>query len=240
MSMAEDQRVFVLVHGAWHGGWCWRRVADNLRARGHVVYTPTLTGLADRSHLMSSSVTLRTHADDVINLIRWERLENVCLVGHSYGGFVTSLVAEEIGDKLSSFVFLDAFAPEDGEDRLAMINPAVRAEIEAGLARGDPGRAPPPASYFKVRSADDIAWVDSLMTPQPNGAWVGALKLTGARDRVAKKSYIRAGEYPSEAFDRAMAKCRAKGGWECLTLAAGHDVMVDAPAELADALVRLA
>ncbi len=238
--MAEAQRTFVLVHGAWHGGWCWRRVADILRERGHIVFTPTLTGLADRSHLMSADIMLQTHADDVINLILWERLDNVCLVGHSYGGFVTSLVAEEVGDKISSFIFLDAFAPEDGDDRLKMINPAVRAEIEAAAARGEVSRAAPPASYFRVQSPEDIAWVDSLMTPQPNGVWHGAIKLTGARERVARKAYIRAGKYPSESFDAAMAKCGKRPGWECLTLDAGHDIMVDAPRELADTLIRLA
>ena len=139
--MSDARKTFVLVHGAWHGGWCWRRVADILRARGHLVYTPTLTGLADRSHLLSRDITLQTHADDIINLIKWEGLDDVCLVGHSYGGFVISLVAEAIHDKLSSFVFLDAFAPDDGDDRLAMINPAVRADIvaaggEAGGLRG--------------------------------------------------------------------------------------------------------
>jgi pimeloyl-ACP methyl ester carboxylesterase len=238
--MSDQQRTFVLVHGAWHGGWCWRRVADILRAKGHVVYTPTLTGLADRSHLMSKDITLKTHADDVANLIRWERLENVCLVGHSYGGFVISLVAEDVGDKLSSFVFLDAFVPADGEDRLAMINPAVRAEIEAGTARGEVSRAAPPASYFRVQAPEDIPWVDSLMTPQPNGTWMGKMKLTGARERVAKKTYIRAGKYPSESFDQGMAKCGKRPGWDCFALPAGHDVMVDAPRELAEALIRAA
>lgn len=237
--MADARHTFVLVHGAWHGGWCWRRVADILRSSGHLVYTPTLTGLADRSHLMSPDITLRTHADDVINLVRWERLENICLVGHSYGGFVISLAAESLAEQLSSFVFLDAFVPEDGEDRLKMINPAVRADIEAGIARGEPGRAPPPASYFRVRAPEDVAWVDSMMTPQPNGSWIGALKLSGARERVARKTYIRAGEYPSEAFDAGMAKCRQRPGWEVLSIAAGHDVMVDAPRELADELIRV-
>jgi len=238
--MSDARKTFVLVHGAWHGGWCWRRVADILRARGHLVYTPTLTGLADRSHLLSRDITLQTHADDIINLIKWERLDDVCLVGHSYGGFVISLVAEAIHDKLSSFVFLDAFAPDDGDDRLAMINPAVRADIEAAIARGESGRAAPPASYFRVQAPEDVAWVDSLKTPQPNGVWAGVLRLSGAREKVARKSYIRAGLYPSESFDLAMEMCRQRAGWKVMTLPAGHDVMVDAPLLLADTLVEAA
>ncbi len=238
--MTGHAKTFVLVHGAWHGGWCWRRVADILRAQGHCVYTPTLTGLADRSHLMSAGIDLYTHAHDVINLIKWERLENVCLVGHSYAGMVISLAAESIADKLSSFVFLDAFAPDDGEDPVTLINPAVRAEIEAGIARGEVSRTPPPAAYFRVQTEADRAWVDAMMTPQPNGVWLTPIRLTGARETVARKSYIRAGLYPSPSFDLAMEKLRQRQGWECVTLPAGHDVMVDAPQALADTLIHLA
>ena len=238
--MTDAPKTFVLVHGAWHGGWCWRRVADLLRARGHLVYTPTLTGLADKSHLMSKDISIQTHADDVSNLIKWEGLDNVCLVGHSYGGFVISLAAEAVGEKLSSFVFLDAFVPEDGEDPLARISGPVREGIEADIARGVLGRAPPPAAYFKVQSESDRRWVDSLVTPQPNNVWRGLMRLSGAREKVARKSYIRAGLYAAEHFDAAMAKLRARPGWEIMAIAGGHDLMVDAPTELADALERLA
>src|SRR6185312_7608074 len=108
-------RNFVLVHGSWHGGWCWRRVADLLEKRGHKVFTPTLTGLGERSHLMSAMITLDTHITDVANVIKWEGLENVVLVGHSYAGFVISGVAEKVLPSISSIVFLDAFLPQNGE-----------------------------------------------------------------------------------------------------------------------------
>jgi pimeloyl-ACP methyl ester carboxylesterase len=103
---------FVLVHGSWHGGWCWRRVADLLDAKGHKVYTPTLTGLGERSHLMSGMITLDTHITDVANVIKWENLQDVVLVGHSYAGFVISGVAERVQPAISSIVFLDAFLPQ--------------------------------------------------------------------------------------------------------------------------------
>ena len=86
MAQAASRKTFVLVHGAWHGGWCWRRVADILESKGHKVYTPTLTGVADRSHLLSKEVVLDTHITDIVNLIKWEDLKDVCLVAHSYGG----------------------------------------------------------------------------------------------------------------------------------------------------------
>ena len=88
---------FVLVHGAWHGGWCWVRVADRLRAQGHTVFTPTLTGLGERAHLFGPGITLATHITDVVNLIKWEGLSDVVLCGHSYGGFVVSGTREALG-----------------------------------------------------------------------------------------------------------------------------------------------
>src|SRR4051794_3369473 len=110
-----EPRTFVLVHGAWHGGWCWRRVADRLEKQGHKVFTPTLTGLGERSHLMSPSIDLDTHINDVVNVVKWEDLKGICLVAHSYGGWPVSGALEKILDRVSSIVFLDAFVPEDGQ-----------------------------------------------------------------------------------------------------------------------------
>src|SRR5215472_1115316 len=112
------RKIFVLVHGAWHGGWCWRRVADLLEKQGHKVFAPTLTGLGERSHLMSKDIVLDTHIADIVNVIRWEDLSGICLVAHSYGGFPVSGALEQAGDRVSSVVFLDAFMPEDGQKSL--------------------------------------------------------------------------------------------------------------------------
>src|ERR1035441_10113729 len=111
--MMPASKTFVLVHGAWHGGWCWRRVADLLTAKGHKVFTPTLTGLGERSHLMSPTIDLTTHITDIANVIMWERLGNVVLCGHSYGGLVISGVVERIRKAIEAMVFLDAFVPAD-------------------------------------------------------------------------------------------------------------------------------
>ncbi len=106
---------FVLVHGAWHGGWCWRRVADQLEGKGHKVFSPTLTGLGERSHLLSKDIILDTHITDIVNVFKWEDLKGVCLVAHSYGGWPSSGALEQIGDRVSSIVWVDAFKPEDGQ-----------------------------------------------------------------------------------------------------------------------------
>lgn len=106
---------FVLVHGAWHGGWCWKRVARILRAKGHEVYTPSLTGLAERSHLVNRNVNLETHILDIVNLLQWEELSDVVLCGHSYGGQVITGAADRSADRIGALVYLDAFVPENGQ-----------------------------------------------------------------------------------------------------------------------------
>src|SRR5687767_9503382 len=146
--MAAAPTTFVLIHGAWHGGWCWRRVADLLTAKGHRVFAPTLTGLGERSHLMQPGINVSTHASDVVNVIKWERLANVVLCGHSYGGMVVSLVAEQVLDRIGSIVFLDAFVPENGDSMADLTSQVVRDNLKAATERGDlsvPGR---PAAAF--------------------------------------------------------------------------------------------
>jgi pimeloyl-ACP methyl ester carboxylesterase len=106
---------FVLVHGAWRGSWCWKRVRTALQQQGHEVFTPILTGLGERSHLLSETLDLQTHTLDVLNLIQWEELNDFVLCGHSYGGMVISGVADRLPERIRSLVFLDAFVPEHGE-----------------------------------------------------------------------------------------------------------------------------
>ena len=106
---------FVLVHGAWHGSWCWARVRHALAADGHQVFTPTLTGVGERSHLLSRDIDLQVHVDDVVNLLRWEELDDVILCGHSYGGCVISGAADAVPDQIAALAYLDAFLLEEGE-----------------------------------------------------------------------------------------------------------------------------
>src|SRR5262249_4148817 len=131
-ALAHARKTFVLIHGAYHGGWCWRKVVDILEKRGHKVYAPSLTGLADRSHLLSMSLTLDTHITDISNLFKWEEIKDACLVPHSYGGWPASGALEQIGDRVTSIVWLDAFMPKDGESSTDMISEfSRRALVEA-------------------------------------------------------------------------------------------------------------
>jgi pimeloyl-ACP methyl ester carboxylesterase len=240
-AMAQENlpKTFVLVHGAYHGGWCWRRVADLLELHGHKVFAPSLTGNGDRSHLLSKDINLDTQIADIANLVTWEDLNDICLVAHSFGGWPASGALEHIYDHVGSIVWLDAFKPEDGQKGTDYISEFSRKAMEVAVARGEPGRKPPPAKTFSL-SEKDYAWIDSKLTQQPNGPAMQAIKLTGKRDRIAKKTYIRAPRYPQAAFDKALADCKAGGGWQTFVNDnSGHDVMIDQPAWLADLLLKV-
>ena len=230
---------FVLVHGAWHGGWCWRRVADRLRAGGHTVFTPTLTGLGERSHLLRAGIDLKTHITDVVNVLKWEDLSDVVLCGHSYGGFIISGVADAMAPALRSLVFLDAFVPRDGESVQQLTSSAVQETIRAAVQRGDLGIPPRPAEAFGVNPADR-AWVDRMCVPQPIGTFADPIALSGGRESVARKTYIRAKSYANPGFDRAYDALRADPSWRLHDVPCGHDVMVDMPERLAEMLVQAA
>ena len=227
--------IFVLVHGAWHGGWCWERVADRLKARGHRVFAPTMTGLAERAAEMSRSIDLDTHVADIVGVIERENLRDIVLVGHSYGGWVISGVAEKAGPRIASLVYLDAFVPEDGQRGLDLQPPELREQTLKLLQDGAVSRPPPSAEWFGVNPADR-AWVDRMTTPQPIGIGLQPIRLSGARERIRKKSYIRATGTANPAFDKVHAALKGKSGWTSYEVPCGHDVMVDMPDKLVEIL----
>ena len=238
LAQASARKTFVLIHGAYHGGWCWRKVVDILEKRGHKVYAPSLTGLADRSHLLSMNLRLDTHIADISNLFKWEEINDACLVPHSYGGWPASGALEQIGDQVASIVWLDAFMPKDGERSTDMISEFSRKALVEAMAKGEPGRKPPKASQYSI-SEKDYEWMDFKLTAQPNSITDNAIKLTGALQKVAKKTFIRAPKYPQASFDRAYAECKANPSWTTYVAEnSHHDVMIDQPEWLADILIK--
>ncbi len=237
----QSPATFVLVHGAWHGGWCWRRVADALRAKGHAVYTPTLTGLGERSHLSDPKIDLSTHVADVVNLIRWEGLRDVVLCGHSYGGMVISGVAEQAPEgAIASIVYLDAFLPEDGKSLFDYTAVEGREGLEMARAGKQTGFvAPIPAAAFNVNEADR-AWVDAQCVPQSYRCFTEKLSLTGARERIPRKAYVLATGYPGLSFGLFADQTRADPDWRYYEVDCGHDVMLDAPDRLVEILEEAA
>jgi pimeloyl-ACP methyl ester carboxylesterase len=230
---------FVLVHGAWHGGWCWKRVRKALQAKGHDVFTPTLTGVADRSHLASPRVDLETHIADVVNLIRWEELDDIVLCGHSYAGCVITGVADRMPERVRALVYLDAFVLEDGQSLHDALSPRARAaQVDGANASGDGWRVPPiPAAYFNVNEADR-AWVDAQCTPQSLACFQQRLTLRG-RMPPEKVTHVLATGYGQSPFAPFHELAKNKG-WRTSTIDCGHDVMLDRPDELVGMLLEAA
>lgn len=238
--MAISPRTFVLVHGAWHGGWCWQLLARELRKRGHDVFTPTMTGLGERSHLLSTDINLDTHIADIVNVFKWEDIKDATLVLHSYAGWPGSGAVEQLTERLRALVYLDAFVPEDGQSNLDM-QPADRLKIiHETRDRGEAGRPPPDAATFKIMNPEHERLVAEKMTLQPIGVTFQKIKLTGARDRVPVKAYIRAGRDTNSAFDTFFTRYDADPAWRTWKLDCGHHVMLDMPDGLADILEELA
>jgi len=156
---------FLLVHGAWHGGWCYKRVTQRLRQAGHEVYTPTLTGVGERSHLMSRTINLDTHVQDIVNVIHWEELSDIVLCGHSYAGMVISGVCEKIPEKLRALVYLDAFVPENNQSVMDLLPADLRLSlVDDAKTRSDGYLVSPiSADVFRV-NLQDAAWVDHMCT----------------------------------------------------------------------------
>jgi pimeloyl-ACP methyl ester carboxylesterase len=220
---------FVLVHGAWHGGWCWKRVRRSLQAQGHEVFTPTLTGVADRSHLLSREVNFETHITDVTNLILWEELSDVVLCGHSYGGAVISGVADRIPDRVGALVYLDAFVLQNGQ--------SVQDVLPAGQQQlGEDWKVPPiPAEVFHV-NANDRDWVNRQCTVQPLATFQQPIRLTGAIHQIENVTFILASGWGPGPFRPFYEQAKTKG-WKTLAIECGHDVMLDQPEALTDALL---
>ena len=226
---------FVLVHGAFHGGWCWRDVAARLRACGHEVFAPTLTGLGERSHLAAPAVGLSTHVRDVANVIEWEELGDVVLVGHSYGGMVITGVADRLAHRLAALVYLDALVPGNGESALDLQTPERRESILEEVAANGGWLWPPrTAAFYGVCDAAKQAWVDARCTPQPFPTLFERLRLDGPPGAtVARKLYVLCTDPPLAYMRRFYEMAAATAGWRAMELRTGHDAMVTEPEALA-------
>jgi pimeloyl-ACP methyl ester carboxylesterase len=234
---------YVLVHGGGHGGWCYQRVAPLLRAEGHLVHAPSLTGLGDRSHVLHPGIDLDTHVEDVASLMHFEDLDDVILVGHSYGGMVITGVADRAFARIGHLVYLDAVRPRDGE-ALCDVNELV-AGLQATVRVVDgvelvlfPGTDP--LGFFGVADPDAIAWMRPRLTPHPWRCFTQPIRLVNesaveALPRSNINTTPRLARMRSEGRgDREMEADRL---WEIDT---GHDLMITEPQAVADILLEIA
>jgi pimeloyl-ACP methyl ester carboxylesterase len=230
---------FVLVHGAWHGGWCWDRVAPLLREAGHVVHAPTLTGLSERAHLLSPLVGLDTHVEDVVRLVDILGLRDVVLVGHSYAGQIVTAVADRRPAAIARRVYLDAFVGSDGEAARELLPEAVRHHWSTSAAENGFGWLVPVRrlSVLGVTEQADVDWLTPRLTPHPWKTYTDRLHLTGAVDGVPVAFVECVGWM--RVFRAQAERARARG-WPVHELDTGHEAMVTAPKALADLLLSLA
>jgi pimeloyl-ACP methyl ester carboxylesterase len=232
----------VFVHGGFHGGWCWAKVAKILRSQGHDVFTPTLTGLGERVHLLSQSIGLDTHINDIVNVIRYEELHDVILVGHSYGGMVVGCVADQMADRIQSIIYLDAFIPKNGQNMFADQIERARTELEE-LARekGDGWWVPPVNPKGKIlglTNEEEISWLSRCLTAHPLKTFTDIAKLDGNTNEI-DKYYIYCTQKPhGSSFKKYADEARISPEWTLFEIDAHHDPMISVPEELCELIKK--
>jgi pimeloyl-ACP methyl ester carboxylesterase len=233
-NLVHERRTFVLIHGGWDGGWAWAQVAPLLRAAGHEVYTPTLTGQGERVHLRHPGITLDTHLQDVVNVLLYEDLHEVILVGWSYGGMVITGVAEDVPERIAHLVYLDARVPQDGQSAADLLGPEVMSELEeVARTQGDGWRIP-----FTVPVNDHRPRTDALLN-----AWKQPLAVTNMHARAIPRTYIYCADKPDIPFFahyKAVAqRVREDKHWRYRELPTGHEAVWTMPQELTALLLEL-
>ncbi|MGW1029117.1 alpha/beta fold hydrolase [Streptomyces sp. NPDC002577] len=233
---------YVLVHGAAHGGWCYQWVARILRQAGHDVYTPTLTGLGERSHLLSNDIDLEFHINDILQVLKYEDLHDVVLAGHSYGGVVVTGVADRATDRIGHLVYLDSVTPINGMS-LADAWPSQIAEtrIKGEFVNGvevllQPGQEPTP--NYGVTDPDAIAWMAPKLTPHPSKCFVQKLRLANeAQLSEIPQTQIICTDSPL--YHDAARLTKARGIGQVWDIDTGHDLMISEPEAVAELLLRV-
>jgi pimeloyl-ACP methyl ester carboxylesterase len=239
---------FVLVHGAWHGGWCWQKVIPFLKASGHEVYAPSLTGLAERASELSPEVGLDTHIQDIVGLLVEKNLHGVILVGHSYGAMVITGAVDAVPERIAHLVYLDTFVPHDGES-MTGISPIVKHWLrKQAQAHGDGWRVDSHGTYG-VTTEPDRSWVLRSVTPHPlktleqplhlkNPAIVEATPRTHIECTSGGFFFLRVRPLVRRILARR-ALPPTDPGWRLRQLPTGHDAMITMPRELADLLLEV-
>ena len=229
---------FVLVHGAWHGAWCWSRVVPALWAAGHRVFAVTLTGVGERAHLLSAGITLDTHIADVVGTIEAEELRGVVLVGHSYGGMVITGAADRLPDRIARLVYIDAMVPYSGESWSSGHDPQTQ-DVRRKMIAAQGWLAPPDPAIFGLQGADH-AWVSRRQTVQPGGVYDAALHFDEQRIAAIPRTFVDCTTPPLATIAEMRRRVRSESGWRVIEMATGHDAMISAPEGLAALLLASA
>jgi pimeloyl-ACP methyl ester carboxylesterase len=235
MSTPRD---FVLVHGAWHGAWCWKRILPALWAAGHRAFAVSLSGVGERAHLGPAGITLDTHIQDVAAVIEAEELQQCILVGHSYAGMVITGVADRLHERIGQLVYLDAVVPWPGDAWSSRHSDETRAQRRALIAAQGVLPAAPP-SLFGLAD-EDAAWVERRQTPHPGGVYDQPLPYDAARWARLPRRFIDCTDPALATIAASRERVRSEPGWVVDEIATGHDAMISAPQALLDCLLAAA
>ena len=226
MGSSTDKTLLVC-HGAWSGGWSWKRMFPLARAAGYRLVVPTYTGLGEREHLARPGIDLETHIQDIISVVKFEDLNDIVLLGHSYGGMVATGVADRIGDRIEQLVYLDAFVPRDGQSLLDL-NESGRPMMESFAKSGDGWRVPPNPTSPDTAEAD-LEWLVKRRVPMPLKCFQMKLKLQNGEPAMPR-SYIYATRItPADTFGQFAKRARSEPGWRYFEIDASHSPNVTAP-----------
>jgi pimeloyl-ACP methyl ester carboxylesterase len=235
---ARGKVTFVLVHGAWHGGWCWRFVRALLEKSGHRVYAPSLTGLGERRHLARPDIDLDTHISDVVSLLEMEDLRRIVLVGHSYGGMVITGAADRAHERIARLVYLDAFFPESGKCTLDYVVPERAARMrEEGERVGSV--TPPPLSLWGITEQEHIDFIKPREVPHPYRTMAQPIRISNP-EKIERlpRTFIYCSSPATGSFDQFAAKYRNDAAWTFFELKTGHDAMILMPEQVAELLQK--
>jgi pimeloyl-ACP methyl ester carboxylesterase len=229
-------RTFLVCHGAWSAGWAWKKMHPRMLAAGHRLVTPSYTGLGERAHLANPSIDLETHIADILNVIRYEDLHDIVLIGHSYGGMVATGVADRARDRVAQLIYLDAFVPKDGQSLLDLNEPA-RERMQELAKTGDGWRVPPNPTPPDTPQAD-VEWLTERRVDMPIKCFETRLKLSG--EPSMPRSYIYATRVtPADTFSPFARRAQSEPGWRYHEIDASHSPNVTAPEALMALLQRI-
>jgi pimeloyl-ACP methyl ester carboxylesterase len=229
---------FLVCHGAWSAGWAWKKMHPLMTAAGHRLVTPSYTGLGERAHLANPSIDLETHIQDILNVIKYEDLRDIVLIGHSYGGMVATGVADRARDRINQLIYLDAFVPQQGQCLLDFLSGFERQRMLQLAKSGDGWRVPPNPTPPDTPPAD-VEWLTPRRVNMPIRCFESPLKLHGG-ELALPRSYIYATRVaPADAFGPFAARARSDSGWRYHEIAASHSPHVTAPEALMELLEKV-
>jgi len=229
---------FVVVHGAWSGGWAWNRMPPLMARQGHAMRTPTLTGLGDRVHLATPDVGLETHIRDILALLDMEDLRDIVLLAHSYGGMVATGVADRAAERIARVIYLDAFVPRDG-DSLAMLSDPAGGGAASMAANAIDGWKIPPRDMPPDTSEADRAWATPRRKPQPIRAFDSPLRLARGEPQMPRHYIYCRRPNPGDVFRQFHERALREPGWTAHTIDASHSPNITAPDRLAALLTEI-